>query len=456
MMSNSRTRIILGGVRGLVIGAPIGGLIGFLLRPSGAKGQLDFYDVITRGSHLPDNSNDISVANASFNDMLAGAILCAVIGLAAGMVISYLFRKTEQVEPRRSDRTSGRFTSVGIIFAAIGILLFAFFVWKAGTKEIAEGMKKLGAGFLLVLGASAIRYFVRTLGWTLCFEGPERLRFWDAFRAYVVGDAMGNLTPLGIVASEPTKAALVKDRVPLVVAVSALAVQNLFYSLSVALFILSGLAVLLLSFPLTSGIRLTSLIALGVVSVIIVLGFVVFRLRWKFLTAGFERLRRTRFGQRFLKEKQRENTQAVEDTVYNFYSRHRARCAFIMLLEACFHLAGVLEVYITLYFISPVPPTFLSAYVLESVNRIINVVFKFVPLRAGVDEAGSSWVTNRLHIGELTGTTLAIIRKARVIFWTALGVAFLIRRGLSTQSFTEENEEAITEEMNTRAASTTE
>lgn len=348
----------------------------------------------------------------------------------------------------KNGKIVGRKSKVaGLIISIFGLLLFAFFVWKAGTREIADGIKKLGAGFLLVLGASALRYFVRTFGWMLCFEGPERLRFRDAFRAYVVGDAMGNLTPLGIVASEPTKAALVKDRVPLIVAVSALAVQNLFYGLSVALFILSGLAVLLLSFPLTSGIRLMALISLGVVSVIILIGFTVFKLRWKFLTAGFERLRRTRFGKRFLKEKQRENTQTVEDTVYNFYSRHRARCALIMLLEACFHLAGVLEVYITLYFISPVPPTFLAAYVLESVNRIINVVFKFVPLRAGVDEAGSSWVTNRLNIGELTGTTLAIIRKARVIFWTALGVAFLIRRGLSTQSFTEENEESTREDV---------
>jgi predicted membrane channel-forming protein YqfA (hemolysin III family) len=336
---------------------------------------------------------------------------------------------------------------VGIVFALLGLLLFAFFVWKAGTSEITSGIKKLGAGFILVLIVSSLRYIIRTLGWTLCFEGPERLRFRDAFRAYIVGDAMGNLTPLGIVASEPTKAALVRDRVPLVVAVAALAVQNLFYSLSVALFILSGIVVLLLSFPLTQGLRLMSLVSLGVVCVILLIGFVIFKLRWRFLSAGFERLRKNRFGQRFLKEKQRESTSAVEDTVYNFYSRHRARCAFIMFLEACFHLAGVLEVYVTLYFISDVPPTFLAAYVLESVNRIINVVFKFVPLRAGVDEAGSSWVTKVLKFGVTTGTTLAIIRKARVIFWTALGVAFLIGRGLSTQTVAEETEEVIAEEL---------
>src|SRR5438045_4545296 len=164
----------------------------------------------------------------------------------------------------QNKKTASKKTkSIGIIFAAIGILLFAFFVWKAGTREIADGIKKLGAGFLLVLVVSGIRCIVRTFCWMLCFEGPERVRFRDAFRAYSVGDAMGNLTPLGIVASEPTKAALVKDRVPLIEAVSALAVQNLFYGLSVALFVLSGIAVLLLSFNLTSGIRLVGRVSLG-------------------------------------------------------------------------------------------------------------------------------------------------------------------------------------------------
>lgn len=335
-----------------------------------------------------------------------------------------------------------------VVFAGLGLLLFAYLVWSTGPTKIVEDIRKLGTGgFLLILAISSLRYVARTLGWILCFEGKERLRFRDAFRAYVVGDAIGNLTPLGLVASEPTKAALVRDRVPLIVAVSALAVQNLFYSLSVILFILSGIIVLLLSFPLTYGLKVMTLISLGVVCLFLVAGLVIYHSRWNFITATFERLRRTRFGSRFLKEKQRENTRAVEDTVYNFYSRHRARCALIMTLEACFHLAGVLEVYATLYFISPTPPTFLVAYVLESVNRIINVVFKFIPFKVGIDEAGSSWVTRRLSYGDQTGTTLGIIRKARVICWTALGVAFLIGKGLSTKSVAAETDEVMEEEL---------
>src|SRR5829696_7343016 len=197
-----------------------------------------------------------------------------------------------------TPKPSTRSKLIGIVFALAGLLLFAYFVWKAGAGEITAGIRKLGAGFLLVLAISSLRYVVRTLGWTLCFTGADRLRFRDAFRAYVVGDAMGNLTPLGLVASEPTKAALVRDRVPLVTAISALAVQNLFYSLSVALFILSGIVTLLLSFPLTPGLRLMTLISLGVVCAIILFGFIVYHLRWNFITAIFERLRKMRFGQR--------------------------------------------------------------------------------------------------------------------------------------------------------------
>ncbi|HEX8843950.1 MAG TPA: lysylphosphatidylglycerol synthase domain-containing protein [Pyrinomonadaceae bacterium] len=348
---------------------------------------------------------------------------------------------------QKTQTKSKKAKLVSFVFALLGLLLFTYLVWSTGTTNITNGIKRLGAGFLLILAISSLRYIFRTLGWVLCFEGEQRVRFRDAFRAYIVGDAMGNLTPLGLIASEPTKAALVRDRVPLLVAVSALAVQNLFYSLSVALFILSGIVTLLLSFPLTQGLRLMTLISLGVVSAIMLAGFIIYRLRWNFITATFERLRKNRFGKRFLKEKQRENTRAVEDTVYNFYSRHRARCALIMALEVGFHLAGVLEVYVTLSFISDVPPTFLAAYVLESVNRIINVVFKFVPFRAGVDEAGSSWVTKVLKFGPESGTILAIIRKARVICWTALGVAFLVRRGLSTQAVIEESEEVVAEEL---------
>ena len=345
-----------------------------------------------------------------------------------------------------------KFTPIGFIFMVGGLLLFAYFVKKTGVSEIFDGIKRLGAGFVLVVAASGLRYVVRTFGWTLCFEAPHKLRFRDAFKAYMVGDSLGNLTSLGIIMSEPTKAALVRDRVPLMVGLSAVAVQNLLYSLSVMLFIFSGTAAMLINFNATmpKGLRIASFITLGVVVVFASIGFAVVRLRWKFLSRLLEGLEKRKIGQRLL-QKRRAKASDFEDAVYGFYSRHKLRCFFILLLELSFHLAGVLEVYITLYFINDGAVTFLAAYILESVNRIINVVFKFVPLRVGVDEAGSGLVTKVLAMGQI-GVTLAVIRKARVVFWMTIGMILLISRGLSPQSIAAETETAVAEEADASAA----
>jgi hypothetical protein len=66
----------------LLLGAGIGGLVGFLLRPSVPLiGQLPFETVVTRGSDL--TGLDLllrGAAETSFNYMLVGAIVGAVLG----------------------------------------------------------------------------------------------------------------------------------------------------------------------------------------------------------------------------------------------------------------------------------------------------------------------------------------------------------------------------------------
>jgi len=57
--------------------------------------------------------------------------------------------------------------------------------------------------------------------------------------------------------------------------------------------------------------------------------------------------------------------------------------------ETAFHAAGVAEIYLTLWLLAAPRPSLFTAFLLESVNRVITVVFKNRPLRVGVDEAGT-------------------------------------------------------------------
>src|SRR5215467_10273043 len=173
---------------------------------------------------------------------------------------------------------SRRFAPLGVVFGLLGLLLFAYFVSHAGVGEIFSNIQRLGAGFVLILAVSSVRYIVRAVAWTLCIEPPHRLRFRDALAARFMGDALGNIVPfVSVAVSEPSKAVFVKDRVPLIVGLSALAVENIFYALSVAIFIFAGTATLLLTFSLPKGLRYASIVALVVTLLILPLIYLIVR-----------------------------------------------------------------------------------------------------------------------------------------------------------------------------------
>jgi hypothetical protein len=52
-----------------------------------------------------------------------------------------------------------------------------------------------------------------------------------------------------------------------------------------------------------------------------------------------------------------------------------------------------------------------------------------------------------LGLTKAVGVTLAIIRKGRDVFWAAVGVALMVRRGLSIRSVTEESAVAVKKEL---------
>jgi hypothetical protein len=64
-----------------------------------------------------------------------------------------------------------------------------------------------------------------------------------------------------------------------------------------------------------------------------------------------------------------------------------------------------------------------------------------------VDEYGSGTLAKVLGFTKATGVTLAIVRKARDIFWTGIGVALMLRRGLSLRGI-DKQATAIVDETN--------
>jgi hypothetical protein len=110
----------------------------------------------------------------------------------------------------------------------------------------------------------------------------------------------------------------------------------------------------------------------------------------------------------------------------------------VAVFEIAFHALGVLEAHLTLWLLLGDAPPLLTSFVLEAVNRLITVAFKFVPLQVGVNEAGTALATQLLGLGREPGLTLAIVRKARILFWMLTGTVLLVRHGLTARRVLED------------------
>jgi hypothetical protein len=77
-------------------GGMLGGIIGYLTRPSALLvGQLPFGTVITGGAGLQGlDQLLVPVARQSFNQMLTGAIVCAVLGGVVGAILHRMKPRT--------------------------------------------------------------------------------------------------------------------------------------------------------------------------------------------------------------------------------------------------------------------------------------------------------------------------------------------------------------------------
>lgn len=327
-------------------------------------------------------------------------------------------------------------TAAGLLTAGAGLVLFVWLVWRIGPAEIWAGFRQVGWGLGWILLLGGLRFGARAFAWALSLEPPHRLGWTDAFVAVVCGDALGNLTPLGPIVGEPAKIACVRRRVPVGPAITALAIENVIYTLSVAAMLAAGTIALLYSVALPSQLREFSEITLiAIVAAFAVAGWMLWRRPALISRALPGPLRRSpKITARL------ETLHALEQQIYTFASRRRGVVLPIVAAELLFHVLGVLETHITLWMILGAPPPLLTSFILESSSRLITVVFKFIPLQVGVAEVTSGFFTTLLGLGATPGVTRSLVQKARMGVWSLVGMALLVYQGLSARTILEDTE----------------
>ncbi|MEQ1575678.1 MAG: lysylphosphatidylglycerol synthase transmembrane domain-containing protein [Vicinamibacterales bacterium] len=294
----------------------------------------------------------------------------------------------------------------------VGFALFAWAVRRVGAGEILDGVRRVGWGFVAILAVGGARFLVRATSWRLCMAPGTQLTLAQSFSAFLAGDAVGSVTPLGLVASEPTKVFLTRHHLATRESVASLALENLVYGLSVLTMVAVGLTVLLATVPLPSTWRTIALVILAGLIAALVLAL------W------------------MLKPGPREATDSADGwrarltevigEVRRFSATHPARLWKVFAFDLLCHGLAIAEGYIALgWLLGSARPTVAQAIVFEALNRAVIVAFKFVPFRVGVDEAMTGELAQLLAGNPAAGVALAVVRKVRNLFWVGVGLALV-------------------------------
>ena len=329
---------------------------------------------------------------------------------------------------RRSKRTK-LLISVQAATFLLGLGLLIFVIYRIGYQNLIESLTSVGWGFAVILALNLARHLLRaaSLFWAVA-PGHRTFSYWNAVAARFGGEAVNFFTFTGPFLGDATKAVLLKRNIPLAQSASAVIIDNILYYVSVVIVVLAGVTVLLLNYGSSGSAMSRVLLAIVLVALIMFAGLMVAILnRVKPISRILAFLEKRDLAPQFVLRK-REGLLDVERNVFQFY--HDRTTDFFILFGICLsvHAISVAEVYMALKFLGH-ESLVSTAFVIESLTKVINAVFSFIPGTIGVYEGGNGLILKTLGYTTAVGVALALVRRGAILFSTFIGLVILLWRG---------------------------
>jgi uncharacterized membrane protein YbhN (UPF0104 family) len=315
-----------------------------------------------------------------------------------------------------------------IVFIA-GLALLFWFIYKTGYQKLYDSLSVVGWGFLIIVALNGARHFLRALCIYLAIPPQHRsFKFRYAIAARLGGEAISVITFTGPFLGDATKAALLKRNIPLSHGGAAVIVDNILYYTSVIIVVLAGVGLMALT-NINSKTISWMLFGTAVFAVLIFVGMGL--LVWyhiKPLSWVIRKLANRNWAPQFVLRKQKSVFE-LENNVYQFYLQRKGTFFALFGISFLAHILSVLEVYLALWMLNF--PTGVSvAFIIESLTKVVNFSFSFVPGAVGVYEGGNDVILKALHYDPLMypGVALALVRRGAIMFWTFVGLGILLWR----------------------------
>jgi uncharacterized membrane protein YuzA (DUF378 family) len=287
----------------------------------------------------------------------------------------------------------------------------------------------VGWGLALIIILGGFSQLIRTCAWrqTITYD-IKGLRWSRSIGAQLASDACGQLGFAGKMVGEGIRVSLLSPVVPVTRGISSCAIDGGLHLLTAAVLAALGISITLLHFPLSGQWRVYALLSAGVLIGVVVLAAVAVASRWQLMGNAARAIGRLPQLHNWVIGKQ----PTIDSAEHNLltYSRN-APAAFwaSLIFSLVWHALAVLEVFVILRFMGA-SIAVVGAFALEGLTKVINLVGAINPGNVGTFEGGNMLIANLFGVTGTAGLTLALCRRARVIFWAGVGaVCLMVMKG---------------------------
>ncbi len=307
------------------------------------------------------------------------------------------------------------------LFLLFGLLLFIWALRKVDLSQVNALIMEMGPGLLVIILAYGFVAWFDALSWKYAFkpEEAERIHPFVIWRIRTIGETFNAITPLGNMGGEPAKAFLLNEKYGLTYKQGAASqvVARTTLTVSLILFMIPGIVFLFMDNDISQAFKISSLTGLITFSVLIFL-FFLFQVTGTLsrMVHGFNRLFPAKNPRPSL-----EHLVALCGMMSGYYRKHRG--LFLKSIAFAFlgWVAGVVELYLTLYFLG-IPVGFKELWIIESLLQFVRAGSFFIPLSLGAQEGGLIVIFTSMGMAGPLGLAVSFVRRIRELVWIALGL----------------------------------
>ncbi|MGE3467298.1 MAG: lysylphosphatidylglycerol synthase domain-containing protein [Pyrinomonadaceae bacterium] len=335
----------------------------------------------------------------------------------------------EQPARKRRSKKTNLLISVHAITFLIGLAVLIFVIYRIGYQSLLDSLASVGWGFAAILTLNLTRHLLRSASMYLAIAPDHRnFRFHNAVAARFGGEAVNFFSFTGPFLGDATRAVLLKKDISLTQSASAVIIDNILYYVTVVLMVLAGVVVLLINYGSSGSTMTRVLLAIVLVALALFAALMIAILkRVKPISRIIGFMEKRDIAPSFLMRK-RPGLLDVERNVFQFYHDRKADFFTLFGISLSVHAISVVEVFFALRFLG-YDAAVSVAFIIESLTKVINAVFGFIPGTIGVYEGGNGLILKTLGYTTALGVALALVRRGAILFSTFLGLVILLWRG---------------------------